>query len=80
MSLIKSKLLTYPLVVAGVTFSDSNSAPVLKFFKIRIRVQARNVFKYSNPTPVQTPASIIDPTVIYPCFHLRNYHADSCCC
>jgi len=37
-------------------------------------------FKFTNPTPVQTPASIMDPTVIYPCFYLRNDHADSSYC
>jgi len=37
-------------------------------------------FKFENPPPVQTPATIIDPTVIYPCFYLRNDHTDSCNC
>ena len=38
------------------------------------------MFKFDNPTPVQTPVAIIDSTVIYPCFHLRNDHTDSCYC
>jgi len=38
----------------------------------------RLFFKFENPTPVQTPATIIDPTAIYPCFYLRNDHTDSC--
>jgi len=59
--------------VAGVTFSDSYSAPVPNFW-MRVRL----LFKFENPTPVQTPATIIDPTVIHPCFYLRNDHADSC--
>ena len=59
--------------VAGVTFTDSDSAPVPKFL-------IRKFFKFENPTPVQTPATIIDPTVIYPCFYLRNDHTDSCYC
>jgi len=33
-----------------------------------------------TPAPVQTPATIIDPTVIYPCFYLRNDRMDSCYC
>jgi len=38
------------------------------------------IFKFENPTPIQTPATIFDPSKIYPCFHLRNDHADSCYC
>jgi len=38
---------------------------VRKFFNLRIRV-------------FQTPATTIDPTVIYPCFFRRNDHTDSC--
>ena len=41
-------------------------------FSIWIRVRK---FKFENPTPVQTPATI-DPTKIYQCFHLRNDLAD----
>ena len=55
------------------------SAPVPKFW-IRLRIRVRKFFKYENPTPVQTPATIIDPTEIYPCFTLRNDHTDSCYC
>jgi len=40
----------------------------------------RLFFKFENPTPVQTLAAIIDPTVIYPCFYLRNDRTDSCYC
>jgi len=35
-------------------------------------------FKFENPTPVQTPAIIIHPTEMYPCFYFRNGHTDSC--
>jgi len=45
-------------------------------FWIRLRL----FLKFENPTPVQTPATIIHPTVIYPCFYLRNYRTDSCYC
>jgi len=31
-------------------------------------------FKFYNPTP----AKIINPTLIHPCFYLRNDHTDSC--
>ena len=47
-------------------------------FLIRFRVWL--FFKFENPTPVRTPATIIDATVIYPCFYLRNNHTDSCYC
>jgi len=60
--------------VAGVTSSDSDS---LLFRKFRIRVL--KFFKFENPTPLQTPATI-DPTEIHPCFYLRNDHAKSCYC
>jgi len=60
---------------AGVTFSDS---PLLLFQNFLIRV--RKFFKFENPTPVKTPATIIDPTVIYTCFYLRNDHTDYCYC
>ena len=45
-------------------------------FWIRVRL----FFKFENPTHVETPATIIDPTVIYPCFNLRNNRTDSCYC
>jgi len=70
-----------PLVVVKqsrggrVTFSDSHSAPVPKFW-----IRVRQFFRFENPTPVQTPATIIDPTVIHPCLYLRNDHTDSCYC
>ena len=53
--------------MAGVTFSDSDFAPVPKFLNPGPD-PARLFFKSENPTPVQTPATIIDPTVIYPFF------------
>jgi len=40
----------------------------------------RKFLKFENPTPVQTPTKIINPTLIYPCFYLRNYLTDSCYC
>ena len=40
----------------------------------------RQFFKFENPTPVQTPVTINDPTAIYPCFYYRNDHTDSCYC
>jgi len=40
----------------------------------------RQFFKFENPTFVQTPATIIEPTVMYPCFYFRNDHTDSCYC
>ena len=43
-------------------------------------IRVRQFFKFENPTLVQTPATIIDPTVIYPCFYFRNDRTDSCCC
>jgi len=50
--------------VAGVTFSDSGSAPVPKFLN-----PCPEIFKFENPTPVQTPATI-DPTGNLPMFLL----------
>jgi len=52
----------------------------LLFQNFCIRVRIRLFFKFENPTPVQTPATIIDPTLIYPCFHPGNDHTDSCYC
>jgi len=49
-------------------------------FLIRVQIRVRLFIKLQNPTPVQTPATIIDPTVIYPCFYLRNDCTDSCYC
>jgi len=43
-------------------------------------IRIRQFFKFENPTPVQTPARIINPTVTYPCFYSRNDHTDSCYC
>ena len=47
---------------------------------IRARIRVRLFFKFENPTPVQTPATIIDPTVVYPCFYLRNDRTCYCYC
>jgi len=52
----------------------------LLFQNFWIRGRIRLFFKFENPTPVQTPATPIDPTVIYPCFYLRNDRTDSCYC
>ena len=46
----------------------------------RRRIWAWQFFKFGNPTLVQTPATIINPTLIYPCFYLRNDHTDPCFC
>jgi len=43
-------------------------------------IRVRQFFKFENPTPVQTPATMIDPTEIYPCFYLRNDHTECCYC
>jgi len=43
-------------------------------------IRVRQFFKFENPTPVQTPATIINPTLIYPRFYLRNDLTDSCYC
>jgi len=51
---------------------------LIQNFWIRIRV--RQYFKFENPTPVQPPATIIDPTGNYPSFYLTNDHTDSCYC
>jgi len=49
-------------------------------FSIWIQVRVRQFFKFENPTPVKTPATIINPTEIWPCFYLRNDHTGSCNC
>jgi len=38
----------------------------------------KKFYKFENPTPAETPATINEPTVIYPCVYLRNDHTDSC--
>jgi len=53
-------------------FSDPDCAPVPKFWN-----PGPAIFQIWNPTPVQTPATIINPTLSYPCFYLRNDHTDS---
>jgi len=49
-------------------------------FWIKVRIRVRQFFKFENLIPVQTPAAIINPTVIYPCFYLKNANTDSCYC
>ena len=65
------------LEVAGVTFSDSDSAHVPTFLNPGLGVES---FQIWESGPVRTAVSIVDPTEIYPCFPIRNDHADSCCC
>jgi len=40
---------------------------------IRVRIRVRKFFIFENPTPVQTPATIIDPTVIHPCLYFKKW-------
>jgi len=61
--------------VAGDIFSDSKSAPVPKFFN-----PVPTILQIRDPIPVQTTVTIIDPTLIYPRFYLRNDYTDSCYC
>ena len=49
-------------------------------FWIRVRIRVHQIFKFENPTLVQTPTTVIAPTIIYPCFYLRNDPTDSCYC
>jgi len=53
---------------------------LFQYFGIRVRIRARQFFELENPTPVQTPATVINATLIYPCFYLRNDHTNSCHC
>jgi len=53
---------------------------LLKTFWIRVQMRVQKFFKFENPTSVQTPVTIINPTLIFPCFYLRNGHTDSCYC
>ena len=41
-------------------------------FRIRVRNRVRQFVIFVSPTPVQTPATIIDLGVIYSCFYFRN--------
>ena len=43
-------------------------------FWIRVRL----LLKFEKPTPVQTRATLIDPTVIYPHFYLKSDRTDCC--
>jgi len=54
--------------VAGVTFSDSDSVTVPKFL-IPGPQPGPAIFQFANPTLVQIPATIINPTLIFPCFY-----------
>ena len=63
--------------VARVTFSDSDSTHVTKILNLD---PVRKFFKFENPTPVQTPATIDPPMVagvrnfeMYACFHLKEW-------
>jgi len=49
-------------------------------FWILDRIWVWQLFIFENPTPIQTRATIIDLTVIYPWFYLRKKHTDSCYC
>jgi len=42
-------------------------------FWIRVRIWVRQFFNLKKQTPVQTPAAIIDSTVIYPCFYNKTW-------
>jgi len=48
--------------VAGVTFSDYDTAPVQKFW-----IRIRNVFKFENPTP-----ATIDVAEMQQCLYFSN--------
>jgi len=67
---------TWAPEVPVVTFSDSDSPPVPTSLNPG---PGPEIFKFENPTPVQTPAAS-DPTEIFPCFYQRNDHAGSCYC
>jgi len=55
----------------------SHNLPTALLFQ-NFSIRVLQFFKFENPTPVQTPATTIDPTEIYPCFYLINDHTDSC--
>ena len=44
----------------------------LLFQKFGIRIRVLQFFKVENPTPVQTPSTIINITLIFPCFLLKK--------
>jgi len=48
----------------------------LLFQNVWIRI--RQFFIFWNPTTVQTPATIVDSTVIYPCFYLKKSTIHEC--
>ena len=45
----------------------------LLFQKFGIRIRVLQFFKVENPTPVQTPSTIINITLIFPCFLLKKW-------
>jgi len=49
-------------------------------FEMRAQIRVLQFFKFENPTPVQTAATIINPTLIHPYFYLRTDNTDSCYC
>ena len=53
---------------------------LLQNFLIRARIRVLQFFKFENPTRVQTPAAIINPTLILPCFFIINDDTDFCYC
>jgi len=61
--------------VAGVTFLESDSAPVSKFWN-----PCPAIFQIWESDSCQTPVAIINPTLIHPCFSSRNNPTDSCYC
>jgi len=63
-----------------VTQYNSPTALLFQNFGIRVQIRFWQFFKFEIPTPVQTPATIINSTLIYPCFYLRNDHTDPCSC
>jgi len=67
------------VVFAQYAACEQTPTPLL-FQNFWIRIRVRLFFQFKNPTPVETPAIIIDPTIIYPCFNLRNNRTDSCYC
>ena len=63
--------------IAGVTFQTPT--PLLfQNFWIWLRIRFWMFFTFEKPTSVQTPATIINSTLICPRLYLRNDHTDSC--
>ena len=53
---------------------------LIQRFWIWVRIRVQLFFEFENLTPVQIPATIIELTVIYPCFYQRNDRTESCYC